>query len=74
MVDTTGAGDGFVSGLLENPQVWQDDGFQDENLLRSICRFANAVGAFTSTQRGTIPALPTAEEVAAFLATQPALA
>ena len=65
-VDTTGAGDGFVAGLLkglhEHPQA-----AQDESLLREICRYANAVGAITTTERGAIPALPTAEQVEKFL-------
>jgi fructokinase len=71
-VDTTGAGDGFVAGLLkglhEHPQA-----AQDESLLREICRYANAVGAITTTERGAIPALPTAEQVEKFLRTQGAL-
>jgi fructokinase len=67
-VDTTGAGDGFVAGvikgLLSHPQAWQD-----EMELRAVCRWANAVGALTTTQRGAIPALPTETQVAAFLKT-----
>ena len=65
-IDTTGAGDGFVAGLLkgllEHPQL-----DQDEAQLRQICRYANAVGALTTTERGAIPALPTAEQVDRFL-------
>jgi fructokinase len=61
-VDTTGAGDGFVAGLLkgllDHPQA-----DQDETRLREICRYANAVGALTTTRRGAIPALPTARQV-----------
>ncbi len=66
-VDTTGAGDGFAAGmlkgLLETPQAWAD-----EERLRHVCRYANAVGALTTTRRGAIPALPTAARVEAFLA------
>jgi len=65
-VDTTGAGDGFVAGLLkglvDHPQA---EG--DEAQLRAICRYANAVGAITTTERGAIPALPTADQVDEFL-------
>jgi len=65
-VDTTGAGDGFVAGLLkgllEHPQA-----DRDEAQLREICRYANVVGALTTTKRGAIPALPTAEQVTEFL-------
>jgi fructokinase len=38
--------------------------------LRELCRFANAVGALTTTERGAIPALPTRDRVAALLARQ----
>lgn len=72
-VDATGAGDGFVGGLLyelarqgvEAPQLagaFADASFADEAL-----RFANAVGAITATKRGAIPALPTFSAVAALL-------
>lgn len=65
-VDATGAGDGFVAGLLkgllENPLA-----LGDEAALQAICRFANAVGALTTTQRGAIPALPTLDQVSDFL-------
>ncbi len=65
-VDTTGAGDGFVAGLLkgllEYPDCWHD-----RAKLRQICRFANAVGAITTTERGAIPALPTLSQVEVFL-------
>jgi len=65
-VDTTGAGDGFVAGLLkgllDRPQA-----YEDEATLHDACRYANAVGALTTTQRGAIPALPSADAVDAFL-------
>jgi fructokinase len=65
-VDTTGAGDGFMAGLLKgalaSPSV-----FFDEAYLRIVCRYANAVGALTTTQRGAIPALPTHEAVSQLL-------
>lgn len=67
-VDTTGAGDGFVAGLLKG-LLEQPRAFSDSTLLHSICRYANAVGALATTQRGAIPALPTAATVADFLAT-----
>jgi len=68
-VDTTGAGDGFVAGLLH--RLLQDPAAdQDEGTLRAACRYANAVGALATTERGAIPALPTAARVAAFLQEQ----
>ncbi|HET7091121.1 MAG TPA: PfkB family carbohydrate kinase [Anaerolineae bacterium] len=65
-VDTTGAGDGFVAGLLKG-LLDHPDAFGDEAQLRAICRYANAVGALTTTRRGAIPALPTANQVDEFL-------
>lgn len=66
VVDTTGAGDGFVSGLLagllENERAW--DHVDD---LEEVLRLANAVGALTTTRRGAIPALPTRAQVSALL-------
>ncbi|KAI4320293.1 hypothetical protein MLD38_033789 [Melastoma candidum] len=57
-VDTTGAGDAFVAGLLS--RLASDLSlFQDEDRLRDTLRFANACGAITVTERGAIPALPT---------------
>ena len=66
-VDTTGAGDGFVAGLLFGILQHQEN-WMEESTLRKICRLANAVGALTTTQRGAIPALPTFEQVHSFLA------
>ncbi len=65
-IDATGAGDAFVAGLLKG-LLEQPDAWNDETHLRALCRYANAVGALTTTRRGAIPALPTATEVAAFL-------
>lgn len=63
-VDTTGAGDGFVAGLLVG---MLDHGDDTQNQMTDILQFANAVGALTTTQRGAIPALPSRAEVQAFL-------
>ena len=68
-VDTTGAGDGFVAGLLAG--LMNDlDRLDDRDFLYAAGRFANAVGALTTTERGAIPALPTKDQVAALLATR----
>eukprot|EP00252_Welwitschia_mirabilis_P008607 TRINITY_DN2058_c0_g1_i2.p1 TRINITY_DN2058_c0_g1~~TRINITY_DN2058_c0_g1_i2.p1 ORF type:complete len:399 (+),score=79.70 TRINITY_DN2058_c0_g1_i2:396-1592(+) len=57
-VDTTGAGDAFVGGILS--QLAKDTSlFQDEKRLREALMFANACGAITVTERGAIPSLPT---------------
>lgn len=65
-VDATGAGDGFVAGLLQG-LLADPATIQDETRLRELCRFANAVGALATTQRGAIPALPERERVLDFL-------
>ncbi|MBA0713619.1 hypothetical protein Golax_012644 [Gossypium laxum] len=57
-VDTTGAGDAFVSGLL-NSLASDSKLFQDEKRLRDALLFANVCGALTVTERGAIPSLPT---------------
>lgn len=68
-VDATGAGDGFVAGLLQG--LLADPALiQDEARLRELCRFANAVGALATTQRGAIPALPDRARVLEFLRNQ----
>lgn len=65
-VDTTGAGDAFVAGILS--QVAADVSLlQDENRLRDALTFANACGAITVQERGAIPALPSKEAVLATL-------
>ncbi|KAI5569903.1 hypothetical protein BDE02_12G108700 [Populus trichocarpa] len=61
-VDTTGAGDAFVGGMLSN-LAFNLNLFEDEKLLREALLFANACGAVTVTERGAIPALPTKEAV-----------
>jgi fructokinase len=69
-IDTTGAGDGFVAGLLDG--ILRNPGaLADGSGLAGIARFATAMGALTTTRRGAIPALPTRAEVEAFLATAP---
>jgi fructokinase len=65
-LDTTGAGDGFVAGLLVGIL---EAGADYVNRLASILRFANAVGALATTQYGAIPALPSRAAVETFLQT-----
>lgn len=64
-VDTTGAGDGFVAGLLagllDHGLVWE------RAAIEAALRLGNAVGALTTTQRGAIPALPTRRQVEQFM-------
>jgi fructokinase len=59
-VDTTGAGDAFLGGIL----YWVSKLSKQEMLTLSvpeferIVDFANATGALTTTKKGAIPALP----------------
>ena len=69
-IDTTGAGDGFVAGLLRG-LLRSPRAYETENKLQAVCRFANAVGALTTTRRGAIPALPNLEQVTEFLNSTP---
>ncbi|MGF1758181.1 aminoimidazole riboside kinase [Photobacterium sagamiensis] len=64
-VDTTGAGDAFVGGLLAG-LVTSDDWQLPENLL-AVIQQANACGALATTAKGAMTALPTAEQLADYL-------
>ncbi|HET7037202.1 MAG TPA: PfkB family carbohydrate kinase [Thermomicrobiaceae bacterium] len=56
-VDTTGAGDSFVAGLLAG---LLEAGLRlDPDAIARAVRLGNAAGALTTTRRGAIPALPT---------------
>lgn len=66
-LDTTGAGDSFVAALLSGLLTYGDE---FDRHLPEIARFANAVGALTTTQKGAIPALPTRQQAEAFLASR----
>ena len=64
-VDTTGAGDGFVAGmlvgLLAGNLTWNKENIEQALLL------GNAVGALATTAAGAISSLPTMQEARAFL-------
>lgn len=74
VVDTTGAGDGFVSGMLSclvaTVSRPSDIANLDVPFLTNTFYFANAVAAITTTKPGAISALPTRHEVEQFLAAQ----
>lgn len=73
--EATGAGDGFVSGVLTG--LVQEIGTATDkrealrnlsvNKIEEIVRRANAIGALTCTKPGAIPALPKQDEVKTFL-------
>ena len=56
-VDTTGAGDAFMAGLLAE-WVRTGEPLVDRAALERVCRVGNAAGAITTTTRGAIPSLP----------------
>lgn len=63
-LDTTGAGDAFVAGLLAGlANNWP---MASNNEWRDIVRQALACGALATTARGAMTALPDAKELAAF--------
>ena len=63
VVDTVGAGDGFASGVITSLL----EGLDDEHLLER----ANAVGAIQVTSVSDSEGLPTAGELAEFIANTP---
>ncbi len=63
-VDTTGAGDSFLAGVL---YCWLKSGKSLGELpqqeLESFFDFANATGSLVTTKKGAIPAVPSLEEI-----------
>lgn len=70
-VDTLGAGDAFVAGLLSQLLEYSElsAALTEPNLQRAL-KFANACGALATQKAGAIPALPMRVEVENFLRTQ----
>ena len=65
-VDTTGAGDAFVGGLLAG--LSQHANWKEISVLEQIIRQANACGALATTAKGAMSALPNKMQLADFLA------
>lgn len=67
-IDTTGAGDAFVAGLLTAlAAVDYRIAALEPDAVEQALQFANACGALTTTRPGAIPSLPTRLEVEQFL-------
>ena len=66
-VDATGAGDGFVAGLLAWRARRSRRGRRPRRGCGSSAVSPMRVGALTTTERGAIPALPTRDRVLALL-------
>ncbi|ELM6649362.1 aminoimidazole riboside kinase [Vibrio vulnificus] len=56
VVDTTGAGDAFVSGLLA--MLSQHNQWQQSSIVQQAVRWGNVCGALATTQKGAMSALP----------------
>lgn len=63
-VDTTGAGDAFMSGILYNINDTDKNLNElDKDFLNYAVRFANISGALAASQKGAMSALPTLEKI-----------
>lgn len=70
-IDTTGAGDSFVAGMLASLlELGADLTAPDTGLVREALRRANAAGALTTTGLGAIPALPRRADLKRLLGSQ----
>ncbi|PSV48653.1 aminoimidazole riboside kinase [Photobacterium indicum] len=68
-VDTTGAGDAFVGGLLA--KLSQTSEWQSTSTIQAAIMWANACGALATTQKGAMSALPTEKELSDFINNTP---
>ena len=64
-VDTTGAGDAFVGGLLA--KLSQHEEWNNQRVVDSAIQWANGCGALAITQKGAMTALPTQEALTQFI-------
>ncbi|NEO86578.1 MAG: carbohydrate kinase [Spirulina sp. SIO3F2] len=70
-VDTTGAGDSFVAGLIAQlSQYGLAAAHKNATLVKTLTTYAAAVGALSTLQLGAIAAQPTPAQVEQFLAQQ----
>lgn len=64
-VDTTGAGDAFVGGLIT--YLAQSNKWSEMDHIRQAVKWANSCGALATTKKGAMTALPTKNELAEYL-------
>ncbi|NAW86370.1 aminoimidazole riboside kinase [Photobacterium halotolerans] len=64
-VDTTGAGDAFVGGLLA--KLAQYPAWTNSETIRDAVRWANGCGALATTQKGAMTALPTQQALLEYI-------
>jgi fructokinase len=68
VVDTTGAGDAFVGGVLFKILEYKKDlGQLSREDLIEVGTFGNALGALATTNKGAIPSMPTLEQITELL-------
>jgi len=68
-LDPLGAGDGFVAAMLAGLLQVEDYRALSAGDLDDLLTTANAAGALTTQRAGVIPALPTPDEIRAFVRT-----
>ncbi|WP_019637225.1 carbohydrate kinase family protein [Paenibacillus fonticola] len=75
VADTTGAGDSFIGALLYQVQLAPYGLAQlkrfDRERVQQLLKFANAAAAITASRPGAIDALPSLQDVEAFLGSDP---
>ncbi len=67
VVDTTGAGDGFLAGFIHQLCHYGIRNLKYPEILKKMMIYASSVGALSITKAGAIAAQPTALEVEEFL-------
>ncbi|OCG05211.1 aminoimidazole riboside kinase [Gilliamella sp. wkB112] len=70
-VDTTGAGDAFVAGLLSS--IASSGMPEDKLMLESMMTIASACGALATTKKGALTALPDSAFLQSFISDNPTL-
>jgi deoxyribose-phosphate aldolase len=75
IVETTGAGDGFLAALISRllPEFKKNGSLLktlEKGLVKDALDFGNIVGGLTCSKPGAIPSLPSKEEVDEFMATR----
>lgn len=70
-IDTTGAGDAFVAGLLSS--IASSGMPEDKLMLESMMTIASACGALATTKKGALTALPDSSFLQSFISDNPAL-
>ena len=65
--DTTGAGDGFVAGIIHQLTQYRLIEVENPETARKIVSYGCAVGSFVTTKEGAMAAQPTAAELKRFI-------